>query len=120
MNTPKLTQWLRDNSSGVYRPAREAADLIERQQVIICRLIEALPQKRDWLDPELEQAAKEIVEHMKIPSPTEHSVTMMEHNVSSDEYPMPISRNEEGWMLQNDAYGWASTFERTQPTYFNS
>jgi hypothetical protein len=32
MTTPKLIQWLRDNSSGVYRPAAEAADLIERLQ----------------------------------------------------------------------------------------
>jgi len=29
MTTPELTKWLRDNSSGVYRPAAEAADLIE-------------------------------------------------------------------------------------------
>ena len=70
MNTPELTKWLYNNSSGVYRPAREAADLIERQQIIICRLIEALPQNRDWLDSDLEQAAKEIVEHMKVPSQT--------------------------------------------------
>jgi hypothetical protein len=29
MTTPELTKWLRENSSGVYRPAAEAADLIE-------------------------------------------------------------------------------------------
>ena len=29
MNTPKLKKWLRENSAGVYRPAAEAADLIE-------------------------------------------------------------------------------------------
>jgi len=30
--TLELTQWLRDNSSGVYRPAAEAADVIEQLQ----------------------------------------------------------------------------------------
>jgi hypothetical protein len=30
MTTPELTKWLRENSSGVYRPAAEAADLIDR------------------------------------------------------------------------------------------
>ena len=30
MKTPELTKWLRDNSSGDYRPAAEAADLIDR------------------------------------------------------------------------------------------
>jgi hypothetical protein len=29
METKELIQWLRDNSSGVYRPSAEAADLIE-------------------------------------------------------------------------------------------
>ena len=29
MTTPELTKWLRDNSSGDYRPAAEAADLID-------------------------------------------------------------------------------------------
>ena len=32
MNTPELVQWLRDNSSGIYRPARDAADKIERME----------------------------------------------------------------------------------------
>ncbi len=32
MTTPQLTQWLRDNSAGIYRPAAEAADLIEEQR----------------------------------------------------------------------------------------
>jgi hypothetical protein len=30
MTTPELTKWLRENSSGVYRPAADAADLIEK------------------------------------------------------------------------------------------
>lgn len=30
MTTPELTKWLRENSSGDYRPAAEAADLIDR------------------------------------------------------------------------------------------
>jgi hypothetical protein len=32
MTTPELIQWLRDNSSGVYRPAAEAAEVIEQLQ----------------------------------------------------------------------------------------
>ena len=32
MTTTELTKWLRENSSGVYRPAAEAADLIEKLQ----------------------------------------------------------------------------------------
>ena len=30
MTTPELTKWLRENSSGDYRPAAEAADMIDR------------------------------------------------------------------------------------------
>lgn len=30
MTTPELIAWLRENSSGVYRPTAEAADLLER------------------------------------------------------------------------------------------
>ncbi len=29
MTTSELTTWLRDNSSGIYRPARDAADRLE-------------------------------------------------------------------------------------------
>ena len=34
MTTPELIAWLRENSSGIYRPAAEAADLIERLATI--------------------------------------------------------------------------------------
>jgi hypothetical protein len=30
MTSKELKRWLRDNSSGVYRPARDAADLIDQ------------------------------------------------------------------------------------------
>lgn len=30
VETPELCAWLRENSSGIYRPAAEAADRIER------------------------------------------------------------------------------------------
>jgi hypothetical protein len=46
MTTPELTQWLRDNSSGVYRPAAEAADVIEQLQRERDRLEEALKKIR--------------------------------------------------------------------------
>lgn len=45
MTTPELIAWLRDNSSGVYRPAKEAADRMERMyraldQLSKCKLSE--------------------------------------------------------------------------------
>ena len=35
MKIKELAQWLRDNSSGVYRPAREAADRLERMERVL-------------------------------------------------------------------------------------
>ena len=32
MSTKELIRWLKDNSSGVYRPAREAAERLERME----------------------------------------------------------------------------------------
>ena len=43
MTTPELIQWLRDNSSGVYRPARDAADLLARMTDRETALVAALP-----------------------------------------------------------------------------
>lgn len=34
MTTPELIAWLREHSSGIYRPSAEAADLIERMAAI--------------------------------------------------------------------------------------
>lgn len=39
MTTPELTKWLRENSSGVYRPAAEAADLIERMEKLFRQVL---------------------------------------------------------------------------------
>ena len=50
MNTPELIQWLRDNSSGVYRPANEAADLLTQMATREATLIAALRGARDYLD----------------------------------------------------------------------
>ena len=49
MTTPELTQWLRDNSSGVYRPAAEAADVIEQ-----------LERERDEAGKQRDRLAKEL------------------------------------------------------------
>lgn len=38
MTTKQLIQWLRDNSSGVYRPSAEAADKIERMESALRQL----------------------------------------------------------------------------------
>ena len=35
MNSKELKRWLRDNSSGVYRPSKEAADYIDQLESII-------------------------------------------------------------------------------------
>jgi hypothetical protein len=39
MKTKELKQWLRDNSSGVYRPASEAADYIEELENVIVEIV---------------------------------------------------------------------------------
>lgn len=41
-NVVRLCEWLRANSSGIYRPARDAADLLESQAQEIKRLQEDL------------------------------------------------------------------------------
>ncbi len=38
MNSKQLCQWLRDNSSGVYRPSAEAAERIEELERKVCGL----------------------------------------------------------------------------------
>jgi hypothetical protein len=38
MNDKDLCQWLRDNSSGVYRPSAEAADRIEQLKAEVVEL----------------------------------------------------------------------------------
>ena len=35
MNNSELIQWLRDNSSGVYRPSAEAADRLEQSLYLL-------------------------------------------------------------------------------------
>jgi hypothetical protein len=64
MTTPELTKWLRENSSGVYRPAAEAADLIERLQKLSSALLEDLQHRvEDRADsslPEWEEEAQRL------------------------------------------------------------
>lgn len=40
MEIKELIQWLRDNSSGVYRPAREAADRLETMERTLRQMAE--------------------------------------------------------------------------------
>jgi len=42
MKRPELCLWLRANSSGIYRPAAEAANEIERLEKAATRLLKAL------------------------------------------------------------------------------
>ena len=44
MNDKELCQWLRDNSSGTYRPSAEAADRIESQNRELAELKASIPQ----------------------------------------------------------------------------
>lgn len=64
MTTSEITKWLRENSSGVYRPAAEAADLIERLQKLSSVLLEDLQQRvEDRADsslPEWEDEARRL------------------------------------------------------------
>jgi hypothetical protein len=57
----ELIKWLRDNSSGVYRPSNEAADRLADALYVIRGIITDLPQNNDWLNPELERAAKLLI-----------------------------------------------------------
>lgn len=57
----ELIKWLRDNSSGVYRPSNEVADRLADALYVIRGILTDLPQNRDWLNPELERAAKLLI-----------------------------------------------------------
>jgi hypothetical protein len=59
--TLELTQWLRDNSSGVYRPAAEAADLIEQLER---ERDEARKAAEEWRSTAGDVAAMPIIEHL--------------------------------------------------------
>jgi hypothetical protein len=48
MTPQELTKWLRENSSGVYRPAAEAADLIDRMTAAIESIEDAAYSAQDW------------------------------------------------------------------------
>ena len=39
MKTKELKKWLRDNSSGCYRPSAEAADYIENLETVIVEMV---------------------------------------------------------------------------------
>jgi hypothetical protein len=64
MNATRLSKWLRDNSSGVYRPAAEAADLIEDLQKLSAKLLEDLRRRvgdrADSSLPEWEDEAQRL------------------------------------------------------------
>ena len=50
MTNPELTKWLRDNSSGVYRPSREAADLIDRLDRELNQAKELMQTAAIWIE----------------------------------------------------------------------
>jgi len=57
----ELIAWLRDNSYGVYRPCNEVADRLADALYAIRGILADLPQNKDWLNPELERAAKLLI-----------------------------------------------------------
>lgn len=50
MTNHELKLWLRANSSGVYRPASFAADVIDHQEKVIAELRQRLAKKKVKLD----------------------------------------------------------------------
>jgi hypothetical protein len=61
-DTDELVQWLRDNSSGVYRPANDAADLITRMIERETALVAALRLARDYIDTLLDLDEKDATD----------------------------------------------------------
>jgi hypothetical protein len=59
MTTPELIQWLSDNSSGVYRPANDAADLIPRMIERETALVAALREARDFVNALLDSTPED-------------------------------------------------------------
>lgn len=59
MTTPELIQWLRENSSGVYRPANDAADLLVRLYGRNTALVAALREARDFVNTLLDSTPKD-------------------------------------------------------------
>ena len=57
----ELIQWLQENSSGYYRPSYDAAERLGSCLFVIREIMDALPERRDWLNPDLEKVAKEIL-----------------------------------------------------------
>lgn len=64
MTTPELIQWLRDNSSGVYRPANDAADLIARMTDRETALVTALREARNYIESLLGAAPEEAGDYL--------------------------------------------------------
>ena len=64
MTTPELIQWLRDNSSGIYRPANDAADLITELTDRETALVTALREARDYIQSLLDSTIEEAGDHL--------------------------------------------------------
>ena len=62
MKNKELIQRLRDNSSGIYRSSREGANRLELALYLLGQIKNSLPQKRDWLDPDIEKSVDRLLE----------------------------------------------------------
>lgn len=61
MDNEELVEWLRENSSGIYRPSAEGAERLDMALHVIRDVFSSIPQRRDWLNPETERIAKRLL-----------------------------------------------------------
>lgn len=72
MKHEELCQWLRENSSGVYRKCRDAADVIEAQERQMSAMRLAMCIAADWIEASpLERALPHAVYLRKLVGPDE-------------------------------------------------
>jgi hypothetical protein len=62
MNNKELIKWLRDNSSGGYRPSEIGADRLEIALYLLKEVMSQVPSNRDWLNPITEKTIKDLLE----------------------------------------------------------
>ena len=54
----ELIEWLREHSSGSYRPSADGADRLQLALFVLRDIMRDMPAKRDWLNPDIEKNVK--------------------------------------------------------------
>lgn len=57
----ELITWLKSNSSGSYRLSAEGGERLDLALYLLNQIMQDMPQNRDWLDPNIERATKELL-----------------------------------------------------------